>query len=853
MIKPRISLTNALHTVSRLVVCFFMVVLIVLVVTGILAAGLTHLRSCNNPTTLPGSQTQIEMIGRHPLVFIENQGQWAETIEFMARRSGMVTYLQKDALTLRLEGREPGQCAKGVAVHMAFEGSLETAMLEGENQQSGVYNFFVSNDCSKWRSEVPGYSRVTYYGLYEGIDLRVREQGGWLEYDLLLAEDADLNQVVIRCDGINELRIDLDGSLIMITEFGPIVQKPPTAWYESASGEQRPVQCRFRKFDTYRYGFEVPEADLGLALVIDPGLEWSTFLGAGPNDHVLGCALTPTGDVVVVGHTESVSFPTTPGAYDTTFNGFPNDGFISCLGVDGDTLLWSTFLGGSGDDILLRLVLDDSDRATVVGMTKSSDFPTTPNAFDTIYDGNWDAVIARLSADGSQLIYSTLLGSSGEEWAVTIDVDNSGEVVVGGYTGSSGFPITPGAYDTTYNGGIRDAFVTRLNADATGLVYSTYLGGSNNEGWQCEPPYHYMNVCDMGLMLDGSGDVILSGETWSSDFPTTPGAYDTSFNGATDVFVTRLNADGSSLVYSTFLGGSSYDGTYGFAIDEFGTPTMSGITESSNFPITPGAYDTALSGNSDAFMVQMNVTGDSLLYSTFLGSPSITTTFFECANALILDDAGKVILTGQVGPGFPTTPGAFDTTFGGVLPYEDAFLSRISPGGNGQADLLYSTYLGGWSYDLGMGLAFVADSTVIVAGITRSNDFPITQGAYDTTYGGQAEGDGFICRFGAYVGIQEETSSKPQSSIMFSPVFPNPSQDKFSFTISLQEATNVQVSVFDITGRLIEIIINEHLSAGIHSFTWNPKSSEKKLASGVYFLKLQACDFSTTNKLLLIR
>jgi hypothetical protein len=795
----------------------------------------------------------LQNLGQLPLMFVENQGQWNDEVVYRARKQGMTAWLQRDGITFQFEKRNTQDQAQGVTMQMTFEGASELVSVEGAGQQSRKHHYFIGENRSHWYSAVSSYVQVMYKNLYDDVDLCVREEAGWIEYDLLLAEDADLSQVIIRCDGINALRIDSDGSLVMETEFGPIRQKPPTAWYEFASGEQRPVQCRFRRLDRYRYGFEVPESDLGLALVIDPGLEWSTFLGAGPNDHVLSCALTSAGDVVVVGHTESVSFPTTPGAYDTTFNGFPNDGFVSCLGSDGDTLLWSTFLGGSGDDILLRLVLDDSNRATVVGMTKSSNFPTTPNAFDTIYSGDWDAVIARLSADGSQLVYSTLLGGSGEEWAVTIDVDSLGEVVVGGYTGSSDFPTTPGAYDSTYNGGIRDAFVIRLNADATGLVYSTYLGGSNNEGWQCEPPYHYMNVCDMGLMLDGSGDVILSGETWSSDFPTTPGAYDMSFNGVTDVFVTRLNADGSSLVYSTFLGGSSYDGTYGFAIDEFGAPTISGITQSNNFPFTPGADDTALSGNSDAFMVQMNVTGDSLLYSTFLGSPSITTTFFECANALILDDAGKVILTGQVGPGFPTTPGAFDTTFGGVLPYEDAFLSRISPDGNGEADLRYSTYLGGWSYDLGWGLALVADSTVIVAGITRSNDFPTTPGAYDTTYGGQAEGDGFICRFGAHVGIQEETASKPQTSIILSPIFPNPSQDKFSFTISLQKATKVQVHVLDITGRLIATLINEHLSAGIRSFTWNSKSSEKELASGVYFVKFQAGDYNATEKLLLIR
>jgi hypothetical protein len=527
--------------------------------------------------------------------------------------------------------------------------------------------------------------------------------------------------------------IDENGILVMETEFGLITQKPPKAWYELSSGEKMSVDCAFRQIDNCRYGFEVPESDLALALVIDPGLEWSTFLGAGSFDRIICLGLDISGNVIVAGETWSTDFPTTPGAYDTSHNGGSSDIFVSCLIANGDSLLWSTFIGGSGRDEPYDLAIDNQGRPTVVGVTMSSDFPTTPNAFDTTLSGQRDAVMVRLNADGSGLVYSTYLGGSDEDWICTIDLNGSGEAYVGGYTNSADFPTTPGTYDTTHNG-LRDAFVAHMNTDGSDLLYSTFLGGGNHEGWAYDVTIFVTR--QMALALDASGEVVIAGMTASLDFPTTTGAYDTILNGDYDIFVTRINATASNIIYSTYLGGTSTDYAYAkdLVLAPSGVVTVAGITYSNDFPTTPGAFDVTPNGDMDAFVAQFDATASNLLYSTYLGG-----TVEDGVMSIKVDNQNNIIITGVCRQGFPTTSGAFDTTWNGL---EDVFVSRMSLDGNGQDDLLYSTYLGGPGYDWATSMAVIGDSTVVVAG-QAGVGFPTTASAYDTSfnYGGQ---DGFV-------------------------------------------------------------------------------------------------------------
>ncbi|MCG3194070.1 MAG: hypothetical protein DIJKHBIC_03327 [Thermoanaerobaculia bacterium] len=452
-------------------------------------------------------------------------------------------------------------------------------------------------------------------------------------------------------------------------------------------------------------------------------LLYSTFLGGPDDDLGNAIAVDATGSAHVTGETRSSSFPVTTGAYGPAMAG-DHDSFVTKLSIGGDSLSYSTFLGGagsfSGSGWSQSLTTDSSGSVYVTGRTYSSSFPTGAGSYDTAHNGGDDAFVTKLNAAGTSLVYSTFLGGSGGDWGNGIASDASGNTYVSGYTLSSNFPTTAGAYDTSHNGGF-DVFVTKLNATGTGLIYSTFLGGS---GWDR----------GRGIALDTSGSAYVTGHTDSTGFPTTAGTYDTTFNGGEDAFVTKLNATGTGLVYSTLLGGSNGDAGYAIALDNSGTALVTGSTSSADFPATAGAYDTSHNGNDDAFVAKVNTTGTGLLFSTFLGGSSK-----DDATAITLDASGIAFVTGYTwSADFPTTGGAFDTSHNGNY---DAFVAKVNTTGTG---LVFSTFLGGSDSDAGFGIAVDAMGTAFVTGYTRSTDFPATADAFDTSHNGNS--DAFVAK-----------------------------------------------------------------------------------------------------------
>ena len=276
------------------------------------------------------------------------------------------------------------------------------------------------------------------------------------------------------------------------------------------------------------------------------------------------------------------------------------------------TLVYSTFVGGSGgSDYGYSLALDGNGNAVVTGSTSSADFPTTAGAYDTSHNGSIDVFVFRLSADGGTLVYSTFVGGSSADHGYALALDGNGNAVVTGMTDSADFPTTAGAYDTSHNSS-DDGFVFKLSADGSTLLYSTFVGGSSKE---------YLSF---GLVLDDGGDAVVTGMTESADFPTTAGAYDTSYNGSDDVFVFKLSADGSTLLYSTYVGGGSEDRHPALALDGAGNVVVTGQTASADFPTTVGAYDTSFNETYDVFVFKLSADGSALLYSTLVGGVAVT-------------------------------------------------------------------------------------------------------------------------------------------------------------------------------------------------------------------------------------
>jgi hypothetical protein len=454
----------------------------------------------------------------------------------------------------------------------------------------------------------------------------------------------------------------------------------------------------------------------------DSDLVWSTFLGGSNGDFSYGIVLDDCGNSYVTGKTFSPDFPTATGEFNSEHEGW--DVFVVKLNPTGSALEYIAILGGSDNDEGRGIVLDDDDNAYVGGWTRSSNFPTTTGAFDISYNGDYDVFMAKLDPTGSILLYATFIGGSDEDRSYSIAVDGLGNAYATGRTWSANFPTTVGAYDVAFNG-VEDVFVVKLNSDGSDLDYSTFLGGSSwDRGYD--------------IAVGNVGNAYVTGVTWGEGFPTTTGAYDITHNGERDIFVAKLNSVGSDLDYCTFMGGSSWDWGNGITLDDAGNAYVTGRTYGFGFPTTSGSYDeTYNGGGSDAFVAKLNAMGSDLEFSTFLGG-SVNEGGFQ---GIALDDTGNVYVAGYTeSPDFPTTPGAYDTSYNSD-PLADAFVVKLNPSGS---VLNYSTYLGGSVDDWAMCLAVDDSGNVYVTGYTFSIDFPVTQEAFDISQNGDY--DAFVAK-----------------------------------------------------------------------------------------------------------
>jgi hypothetical protein len=439
-------------------------------------------------------------------------------------------------------------------------------------------------------------------------------------------------------------------------------------------------------------------------------LIWSTFLGGSSEDGGLAIDVDVLGNVYVAGYTYSTDFPTTSTAFDTSHNG-NYDAYVAKLNSTGGNLVYATFIGGSNQDEAKDITLDGMGNAYIVGLTWSPNFPTTAGALDTTRDGADDAFVAKLDWMGSGLEYCTLLGGSNQDWAYGVAVDYSNMAYVTGWTSSTDFPTTAGAFDTTHNGG-GEAFVAKLNETGSALEYGTYLGGSG---------YDRSNA-----IVVEDPEVYVVGLTDSENFPTTSRAFDDSLTGLGDAFIVKFDMWDDTLAYSTYLGGNSYEVANDIALDEFGNVYLTGVTSSEDFA-TMGAYDTTYNGGDyDAFVAKLNETGNLLEYATYLGGDTT-----DMAYGIAVDYSGAAYLAGYtLSSDFPTTSEAFDITHNGPI---DAFVAKLNTTGD---TLKYASFLGGSLWEYGFDLAMDQFYYIYVTGSTRSSDFPTTPGAFDTTHGG---------------------------------------------------------------------------------------------------------------------
>ena len=798
---------------------------------------------------LPSSAARLYAL---PMQFESNVGQTGEPVRFLARGPGYTLFLTPTQTVLSLRpGREPQSEADNpvcprtqtgrehnravgnsraastasrlppAVLRMTLLGANPTTQIEGLDALPGTVNYFVGNDPHQWRSAIPTFGKVKYHQVYPGVDLVYYGNQHQVEYDFLVSAHADPERIALGFSGADSLEIDSSGDLVARLPGGTVRWHRPFAYQDTPAG-RREIAARFVMKKRQQVGFEIAAYDVGRPLIIDPQLVYSTYLGGGGSDYIGGIAVDGSGNVYVVGDTTSLNFPThTP--YQSASAGL-RDVFVTKLDPSGSSLVYSTYLGGSSNEFAGGITLDSSGNAYLTGQTESQNFPLK-NAVQGANNGFSDAFVAKLGPFGTNLVYSTYLGGNGDDGGNAIAADNGGNAYVTGFTysrgvGSSPFPTTHGAFQADNGGGIgggSDAFVTKFDTSGS-LVYSTFLGGHSSEAGN-------------GIALDSSGNACVAGvvedTTYippalpSSDFPIlnafqpnfNPGIIDPFAAGTTDGFVTKLNATGTALIFSTFLGGGFDDSAHAIAVDAANRVYVVGETYSTNFailnaaqPILGGLSPDNTLPPADAFVTVFATNGASLRYSTYLGGSGYESGFDSYRFGMGIDQFGDIYLAGwtdspdapdpndpSVVP-FPVTPGADQTNSMGL---GDAFAAKINPAVPGSNSLVYSTFLSGTSDNRATAVAVDGSGNFYVAGFTSSTDFPVAN-AFESSYNGGSY-DGFIAKFSSPpdLSVAMTPSTNPVvvgSNLTFAIQVNNNGRSTFSgVTNFVQLATNFQV------------------------------------------------------------
>jgi hypothetical protein len=681
----------------------------------------------------------LSNLGRTGLSFERNMGQTASRVDYLAHTGNGTVFLTPTAAVFAMQEQSavssqqsaglpstpPGvrSTNAGVALYMDIVGANPAGRAAGVNPLPGKVNSFLGNDPAKWHSNIPTFGRVEYANVYSGISLAYYGGPGGLEYDFVLAPGADPHAIALKFEGASGVELDAQGDLVVHTAAGDLVQHAPVV-YQDSSGARQPVAGRFALHSELKTQnsklktFDVGPYDHSRPLVIDPlVLGYSTYLGGAKADLAYGIAVDGKAGAYVAGQTLSSNFPTTPGAFDTSYNGggaYYGDAFVAKLAADGTGLVYGTYLGSSGSDGAEGIAVDGSGYAYVTGFAgeDGTGFPTTVQFGREPYG----AFITKLNPTGSGLVYSAVVS---EVYGTGIAVDAAGEAMITG-TAGPGFPVTPGAFQTTFGGGSEDVYALKLNGSGTALVYATYLGGVDRDGGS-------------GIASDGAGHAFITGYTWSPNFPTTPGSFQPLWQHAEDAFIVKLSPDGTALDYGAFLGGYLNDFGSAVAVDAAGDAYLTGRDGAHGFPVTGGGgpYDTG------AFLAKVNPAGSALVYCwLFTGVEG---------QGIAVDAAGSPYVTGYIESGtLVTTPDGFDTTYNGGGKYHaDATLSGLNPDGN---TLVYGTYLGGSNDDFGDAVAVDPGGNVYVTGYTQSSDFPTTPDALKRR-NRDGQYDGFVTKF----------------------------------------------------------------------------------------------------------
>ena len=759
------------------------------------------------------SRVFAEEYGKLPLSFEANCGQSDPQVKFLSRGNGYSLFLTDTGATLALTKHDtalaghgqnmgleknpasPSTIGRADVVRMELTGANHNLRVAGGDKLAGIVNYFIGNDPANWHRSVPTYGKVWYSGVYPGIDLVYYGNQRRLEYDFIVGPGKNPRQIQLHFVGAQKIKLTPAGNLKIIAENGQITFQKPVL-YQEKDGQRLLVEGKFNLQADNRITFAVGKYDQSRALIIDPVLAYSTYLGGAGNSQSDGgqgaaIAVDAEGNTYVAGTTAAIDFPVSAGA----FQGQPNDGlitanasysFVTKLNPSGTSIIYSTFLGGPGGvdqyqqtppgDAINSVFVDSAGNAYLTGSAHSNGFPVTTGAYQTVklsVNTSTSCFLTKLNPVGTELLYSTFIGGNGMfngsqvpgDACSQVVVNSKGNAYVTGTAWSGNFPVTSGAVQTKHTDYYK-AFVAEFDPAAATLVYSTYVGGSLLETGNA-------------IAIDEQGDAYITGQTTSTDLPYTAGALQTINESESNQskqptgFVAKLNPTGTAFLYLTYLGGSgglNYgDNPKSLALDSSGDAYVAGVTPSTDFPLENAfqSVNKAQDGISPVtglsqFVSKLNPEGTALVFSTYFGS-SQGEYAVPGSGGIAVDADGNAYLTGATfGLDFPVSTNAFQSsnnailTLHGIPSAPNAFLAELTSMGK----LAYSTYLGGSGYNyfvnnFGISPNYVGDSgssivldgkgNAYIAGTAQSSDFPTTAGAYETTK--TAQYNAFVSKF----------------------------------------------------------------------------------------------------------
>ncbi len=824
-------------------------------------------------------------INKLPLVFTLNNGRFDPEVRFSARNRHVSFFFTSTGTTFLFEkgnNENINKTGNGLvskynykristgfknstkeyfAVKMNFIKSNPRPKIMGEERLPWNNNYFYTGNPQNWNTGVPNYSKIRIKNLFNSIDLIYYGKNSGLKYDFIIKPGGDPSDIILEYNfdkmGDDIFFIDDSGDLIIKTPLGEIVEKKPYC-YQKIKDCITDVKAEYKIIDRKKgqFTYSIAGYNPDYPLIIDPEITYSTLLGGNYDDVPYGMTVDDDGYIYVTGRTSSTDFPTNAGSYDYTLNAFKGTAFISKFDPTCSTLIFSTYLGGDVEELPFGIAVDRDKNVYITGFTESDNFPTTSGVFAENYSGgSLDAFVTKLNPDGSGLIYSTYIGGElGGDAATDISLCENGEVYIVGDTDSGDYPTTSGAYDETYNGW-DDLFLTKLSADGSELLVSTYIGGQGDD--------------KIGYIeRDSGGNIYISGQTMSGNLPVTPNAFDKSYSGEyTDALICKLDPDGKEMLYLTYLGGSGKDEIRGMAIDGERNIYISGRTESENFPVTPGSYDQHYSaGGGDAFVCKLNASGSGLEFSTFLGGIN-----YDAGWDITVDSSGNIFTTGQT----------FSTSFSPLIvepyitnsagyPEQHVFRNKAADAENGlfsslqificrlssDGKTLYETFfLGGSRSDWSNTILTDNRGRVYITGMTYSDDYPTTENAYSSTYGG-GEVDAFITviSFDLSVNIINKLSDNSPDQLRLHQNYPNPFNISTIIEYEILKSTHTEINIYSSAGQLVKMLVSENITPGTYNSIWDGTDNNGQIVnSGIYFCRLKTSRHSVVTKMILIK